>query len=68
MYKSETKFEADMAVMLRTLKFLGGDRILPLTTPTIADDADWGISPRRLEYVLRTAKELKLRFYRYGDF
>jgi peptidoglycan/xylan/chitin deacetylase (PgdA/CDA1 family) len=67
-YKSDTKFEADMAVMLRTVKFLGGDRIVPLTTHTIADDADWGISPRRLEYVLRTAGELKLRFYRYGDF
>jgi peptidoglycan/xylan/chitin deacetylase (PgdA/CDA1 family) len=67
-YKSDAKFEADMRVMLRTLKFLGGDRVLPLTTHTIADDADWGISPRRLEYLLNTAKELKLRFYRYGDF
>jgi hypothetical protein len=67
-YKSDPKFETDMAVMLRTVKFLDGDRIVPLTTHTIADDADWGISPRRLEYVLRTVKELKLRFYRYGDF
>jgi hypothetical protein len=67
-YKNETKFETDIALMLRTVKFLGGGRIVPLTTHTIADDADWGISPRRLEYVLKTAAELKLRFYRYGDF
>jgi peptidoglycan/xylan/chitin deacetylase (PgdA/CDA1 family) len=67
-YKNEAKFESDIALMLRTVKFLGGGRIVPLTTHTIADDADWGISPRRLEYVLKTAAELKLRFYRYGDF
>jgi peptidoglycan/xylan/chitin deacetylase (PgdA/CDA1 family) len=67
-YKDEEKFEADIALMLRTVKFLGGDGIVPLTTHTIADNADWGISPRRLEYILKTAADLKLRFYRYGDF
>jgi hypothetical protein len=42
--------------------------ILPLTTHTIAAEAAWGISPERLEYLLKTTAELGLQFYRYGDF
>jgi hypothetical protein len=54
--------------MLRTAKFIGGDSIIPMTTHDISGDADWGISRPRLDYLLRTAAALKLRFYRYGDF
>jgi peptidoglycan/xylan/chitin deacetylase (PgdA/CDA1 family) len=65
-YKSDAEFEADINAMLMAVKSDGG--ILPLTTHTIAVEADWGISPGRLEYLLKTAAELGLRFYRYGDF
>ncbi|MDR1955493.1 MAG: polysaccharide deacetylase family protein [Treponema sp.] len=68
LYKKDEDFEALVTSMLRTLKFIGGDLILPLTTHDISDTADWGITPRRLEYVLQTAQDLRLRFYRYQDF
>jgi peptidoglycan/xylan/chitin deacetylase (PgdA/CDA1 family) len=68
LYKTDAEFEAALGAMLRTVKFIGGDSMVPLTTHTIADDADWGISPRRLEFLFQTARDLKLRFYRYGDF
>jgi peptidoglycan/xylan/chitin deacetylase (PgdA/CDA1 family) len=67
-YKTDAEFESAITMMLRTVKFIGRGSIVPLTTHTIADDADWGIKPRRLEYLLRTVRDLKLRFYRYGDF
>ncbi|GHV77889.1 hypothetical protein AGMMS49942_27100 [Spirochaetia bacterium] len=65
-YKSDAAFEADISAMLMMIQSNGG--ILPLTTHTITAKADWGISPERLEYLLRTAAELGLKFYRYGDF
>jgi peptidoglycan/xylan/chitin deacetylase (PgdA/CDA1 family) len=64
-YKSDREFEDTVTLMLRTAKFIGG--ILPLTSHTIADDAPWGITRRRLEYLLQNAAALKLRFYRYSD-
>jgi peptidoglycan/xylan/chitin deacetylase (PgdA/CDA1 family) len=67
-YKTSEEFEAALTMMLRTVKFIGGDSVIALTTHTIADDADWGISPGRLEYLLRSARDLDLRFYRFGDF
>jgi hypothetical protein len=42
--------------------------VLPLTSHDISDDALWGITPRRLEYLLKTALNLRLRFYVYRDF
>jgi peptidoglycan/xylan/chitin deacetylase (PgdA/CDA1 family) len=65
-YKRDDDFEREIALMLLAAKFIGG--IVPLTTHDISDDADWGIKPRRLEYLLETARDLKLRFYRYQDF
>lgn len=41
--------------------------VIPLTTHTIDDRAQWGIRPGRLEYVLRRAVELGLCFYTYAD-
>jgi hypothetical protein len=67
-YKTDAEFDAALTMMLRTVKFIDGDFMVPLTTHTIDESADWGISPRRLEYLLRSAGDLKLRFYRYGDF
>jgi peptidoglycan/xylan/chitin deacetylase (PgdA/CDA1 family) len=54
--------------MLRTLKFLENGMILPLTTHEISDSASWGITPRRLEFLLKTAKDLDLVYYRFRDF
>lgn len=68
LYKQDEDFELRIQTMLRTVKFIGPGRILPLTTHTISDTADWGIKPRRLDYLLQTAKDLKLHFYRYQDF
>jgi peptidoglycan/xylan/chitin deacetylase (PgdA/CDA1 family) len=68
LYPDEGEFDRLMSLMLRTVKFIGGDTVLPLTTHTISDTADWGIKPRRLEFVLQTIRDLGLTFYRYGDF
>jgi peptidoglycan/xylan/chitin deacetylase (PgdA/CDA1 family) len=67
-YKTDAEFEAALTMMLRAAKFIGGDSIVPLTSHTIDDGADWGIGPRRLEFLFKTMEDLKLRFYRYGDF
>ena len=66
LFKREEDFEVMIDAMLRTVKFTGG--VLPLTTHDISDAADWGITGRRLEYVLKSARDLRLRFYRYSDF
>jgi hypothetical protein len=63
----EDHFDRDITMMLRTVKFLDGDWVLPLTTHDISNAA-WGISRRRLEFLLKTASELGLVFYRYSDF
>lgn len=67
LYKDEEEFDRLISLMLRTVKFIGKGNILPLTTHNISDTADWGIKPRRLEYVLQTIRDLKLKFYRYGE-
>ncbi|MDR1107741.1 MAG: polysaccharide deacetylase family protein [Spirochaetaceae bacterium] len=68
LYESDEGFEAALGTMLRTVKFLGGGSILPLTTHAIAGDAQWGIKPGRLEYLLQSGRKLGLKFYRYCDF
>jgi len=51
-----------------TVKFIDKKLVLPLTTHDISAAAAWGISPRRLEYLLKTAGELGVAFYCYSDF
>jgi peptidoglycan/xylan/chitin deacetylase (PgdA/CDA1 family) len=55
-------------LMLKTAKFIDKKMVLPLTTHDISGAAPWGISPRRLEFLLKTANDLGLAFYRYSDF
>jgi peptidoglycan/xylan/chitin deacetylase (PgdA/CDA1 family) len=43
------------------------DVVIPLTTHTINDDAQWGIKTYRLEYLLKTAADMGLRFYTYRE-
>jgi len=67
LFKRDEDFELVVDHMFRTIKFIGGNLILPLTTHTISDDADWGIKPDRLRYLLEAANKLQLNFYRYKD-
>ena len=62
----DAKFESDIRLMLLAAKFTGS-HIVPFTTHDISDTAQWGIKPGRLEFVLKTAQELKLRFYTYSS-
>ena len=65
---SDDDFYRAVTLMLRTVKFIDKKLVLPLTTHDISAAADWGISPRRLEYLLKTADELGLVFYCFSDF
>ena len=64
---TEDHFDRLIRSMLRTLRFLDGSLILPLTSHDISD-APWAISPRRLEFLLKTASDLGLRYFLYRDF
>ena len=64
-YKDDDKFENDIRLMLFAAKFTGNS-IVPFTTHDIADAAEWGIKPGRLKFLLKTARELKLKFYTYS--
>jgi len=66
--KDEDNFYRLITLMLRTVKFLGDDFILPLTTHDISDTEPWAISQKRLEFLLQTTADLNLIFYCYSDF
>ena len=66
-YRDNAKFENDIHKILLAAKFTG-NHIVPFTTHEISDEAQWGIEIKRLEYLLKTAEELKMRFYTYDDF
>ena len=68
LYKEDGDFERRLGLILRVIKFLGPETIAAFTTHDISDTASWGIKPARLEFFLRSARDLKLRFYRYRDF
>jgi len=65
---SDEVFFRLVKLMFMTAKFLDKKLVLPLTTHDISAKADWGISPRRLEYLLKTANDLGLTFYCFSDF
>jgi len=67
-FPNEERFNRLISIMLRTVKFLGDGWVLPLTTHDISNTASWGIAPRRLEFVFKTAADLNLQFYCYSDF
>jgi hypothetical protein len=64
-YPNDSTFENAVRRMLFVTKFSGG--IIPLTSHIINDEAEWGIKPKRLEFLLKTAGELRLRFYSYNE-
>jgi peptidoglycan/xylan/chitin deacetylase (PgdA/CDA1 family) len=61
-------FYRTVNLMLKTVKFIDKNSVLPMTTHDISGTAQWGISPQRLEFMLKTANDLGLAFYCYGDF
>jgi peptidoglycan/xylan/chitin deacetylase (PgdA/CDA1 family) len=69
-YPNDKNFYADMEFMLRTAAFVGGGRglIFPVGTHDIADNAEWGIKPARLEFLLKRVNALGLRFMLYKDY
>jgi len=64
-YPDDKKFENAVRMMLLVTKFSRG--VIPLTSHVIADDAEWGIKPKRLEYLLKTARDFNLKFYTYSE-
>jgi peptidoglycan/xylan/chitin deacetylase (PgdA/CDA1 family) len=64
-FRSETHFQNTIDRMLGRTK--NEERIIVLTTHGI-NNARWGITPERLEYVLQKAQEYGLAFYRFTDF
>jgi len=65
---SDDDFYRTVRLMLMTVKFIDKKLVLPLATHDISGAASWGISPGRLEYLLKTANDLGLVFYRFRDF
>ena len=65
MYPNDDIMENDIRLILLIAKFTGYC-IIPITTHDISDTAQWGIKPQRLEFILKTAQELKLKFYTYN--
>ncbi|MCL2231828.1 MAG: polysaccharide deacetylase family protein [Treponema sp.] len=63
-FPDETRFRNDIRLILLAAKFIG-NIIVPFTTHDIADAVQWGITPGRLEFLLRTARDLRLNFYTY---
>jgi peptidoglycan/xylan/chitin deacetylase (PgdA/CDA1 family) len=68
LFPEDAAFRAMIDAMFGALKFMGGGRVLPITTHNISDTAQWGITPGRLEYLLESARFFRLKFYRYTDF
>ena len=66
--RGDENFERLISQMLFIVKFLDAGHVLPLTSHDISDTAQWGISRKRLEFLLKTAVDLKLKFYLYRDF
>ena len=65
-YPDDRQFENDIRLILLAAKF-SGSGIVPLTTHQFSETAEWGIKPSRLEFLLKTAQELRLKFYTYGE-
>jgi len=60
-------FYYTIRMMLRTVKFMDKNWVLPMTSHNISNGS-WAIRHIRLEYLLQTAADLKLIFYKYSDF
>jgi glycosyltransferase involved in cell wall biosynthesis/peptidoglycan/xylan/chitin deacetylase (PgdA/CDA1 family) len=66
-YNSIEAYKKDIKAILLMTKFLGDGILCPLTSHTIDDNADWGIDPERLKYLLQLSSELELKFYLYKE-
>ena len=68
LFREDAAFTRAINIMLRTVKFIGGDLVLPITTHEISDDAPWGITAQRLAFLLEEINNLQLNFYTLSDF
>jgi len=68
LFREDEAFIRAMNIMLRTVKFIGGDLVLPITTHEISEDAAWGITAQRLDFLLEEINKLQLNFYTFNDF
>ena len=64
-FPDDSQFENDIRLILLAAKFTG-NTIVPFTTHDISDTVQWGITPGRLEFLLRTARDLQLNFYTFN--
>ena len=64
-YKEEKDFRRSIERMLKIAK-LKPDSVISLTSHQISS-YEWGITRERLEYVLKFAKALGLKFYTYKE-
>jgi peptidoglycan/xylan/chitin deacetylase (PgdA/CDA1 family) len=65
-YPDINKFENDIRLLMFIAKFTNS--IIPFTSHDISYGIQWGIEPSRLEFLLKTAQELGMKFYTYCDF
>jgi peptidoglycan/xylan/chitin deacetylase (PgdA/CDA1 family) len=65
LYPDDAEFERHIRLILLAAKF-AGNAIVPLTTHDITDAAQWGIKPQRLEFLLKTARDLRVQFITYS--
>jgi peptidoglycan/xylan/chitin deacetylase (PgdA/CDA1 family) len=67
-YASSASYEKQIKALLLMTKFLGDGSVCAINSHTIDHDNGWSITPERLDFLLRTAREMKLNFYIYKDF
>jgi hypothetical protein len=67
-YASSASYEKQIKALLLMTKFLGDGSVCALNSHAIDHDNGWAIAPERLDFLLRTAREMKLNFYVYKDF
>ena len=63
-YKSQEEYEERITQVLTELKE-GKANVITMYSHAIADGGDWCISPEKLEFLLKKAKELDLQFYTF---
>lgn len=67
-YASSADYEKQIKTLLLMTKFLGDGTVFALNSHNINHDNGWSITPERLDFLLRTARAMKLNFYIYKDF
>jgi hypothetical protein len=67
-YADTAAFQKEIRALLLMTKFLGDGSVFSLNSHSVSPENGWAISHERLDFVLETARNLKLNFYTYTDF